>query len=192
MDDVRAVMDAVGSERAALFGSRRAARWHPCSPPPTRSGRRRWSCTEVGPERARAADYPWGLTPRTESGASCGETGANGVGRVSLARGFAPSQGATGGAASNGARYGAARRRAPALRRMLAQMNGEIDVRHVLPAIRVPTLVLHRRGDRVAGRRGPLHRRAHPGRQLRRAAGRSTTSRGSATPTRSSTRSRSS
>jgi len=26
-------------------------------------------------------------------------------------------------------------------------MNGEIDVRHILPAIRVPTLVLHRTGD---------------------------------------------
>lgn len=26
-------------------------------------------------------------------------------------------------------------------------MNAEIDIRHVLPAIRVPTLVLHRTGD---------------------------------------------
>ena len=30
----------------------------------------------------------------------------------------------------------------------LTQMNGEVDVRHVLPSVRVPTLVLHRRGDR--------------------------------------------
>jgi class 3 adenylate cyclase len=29
------------------------------------------------------------------------------------------------------------------------RMNGEIDVRHVLPAIRVPTLILHRTGDRL-------------------------------------------
>src|SRR5436190_5177594 len=29
----------------------------------------------------------------------------------------------------------------------LARMNTSIDVRHVLPAIRVPTLVLHRTGD---------------------------------------------
>jgi pimeloyl-ACP methyl ester carboxylesterase len=27
------------------------------------------------------------------------------------------------------------------------RMNREIDVRHVLPAIRVPTLILHRTGD---------------------------------------------
>ncbi len=29
----------------------------------------------------------------------------------------------------------------------LLRMNTEIDVRHVLPAVRVPTLVLHRTGD---------------------------------------------
>jgi pimeloyl-ACP methyl ester carboxylesterase len=27
-------------------------------------------------------------------------------------------------------------------------MNAEIDVRHILPTVRVPTLVLHRTGDR--------------------------------------------
>src|SRR5207245_2522359 len=31
----------------------------------------------------------------------------------------------------------------------LAQMNKEIDVRHVLPAIRVPTLIMHRSGDSI-------------------------------------------
>jgi pimeloyl-ACP methyl ester carboxylesterase len=31
----------------------------------------------------------------------------------------------------------------------LRRMNCNMDVRHVLPAIRVPTLILHRRGDRV-------------------------------------------
>ena len=28
-------------------------------------------------------------------------------------------------------------------------MNREIDIRHILPAIRAPTLILHRAGDRV-------------------------------------------
>ena len=28
-------------------------------------------------------------------------------------------------------------------------MNGEIDVRHVMPTIRVPTLILHCMGDRA-------------------------------------------
>ena len=29
------------------------------------------------------------------------------------------------------------------------RVNGEIDVRHVLPTVRVPTLILHRKGDRL-------------------------------------------
>ena len=36
----------------------------------------------------------------------------------------------------------------PARRSPLTQMNAEIDVRDVLPLVRVPTLVLHRTGDR--------------------------------------------
>src|SRR5437588_251674 len=35
----------------------------------------------------------------------------------------------------------------PKAARCLGRMNTEIDVRHILPAIRVPTLVLHRTGD---------------------------------------------
>jgi pimeloyl-ACP methyl ester carboxylesterase len=42
MDDVRAVMDAVGSERAVLFGSSEAARCACCSRPPIRSGVQGW------------------------------------------------------------------------------------------------------------------------------------------------------
>ena len=37
----------------------------------------------------------------------------------------------------------------PAAAIALTQMNAEIDVRHILPTIRVPTLVLHRAGDRT-------------------------------------------
>jgi pimeloyl-ACP methyl ester carboxylesterase len=32
----------------------------------------------------------------------------------------------------------------------LERMNGEIDIRHILPSIRVPTLVLHRSGDAIS------------------------------------------
>jgi pimeloyl-ACP methyl ester carboxylesterase len=31
----------------------------------------------------------------------------------------------------------------------LMRMNSEIDIRHILPSVRVPTLVLHREGDRL-------------------------------------------
>ena len=69
---------------------------------------------------------------------------------------------------------------------------GDGRPRDVLPAIRVPTLVLHRADDRIVPRRArPLPRRAHPGRALRRAARAPTTSGGSRATT-SSTRSRSS
>lgn len=43
MDDVRAVMDAVGSQRAALFGYSEGARCALCSPPRIRNGLRRSS-----------------------------------------------------------------------------------------------------------------------------------------------------
>ena len=63
------------------------------------------------------------------------------------------------------------RRREPGGGVALMRMIYEIDVRHVLPAVRVPTLVLHRSGDRlVAGRAAALPGRAHPGRAVRRAA----------------------
>jgi pimeloyl-ACP methyl ester carboxylesterase len=43
-------------------------------------------------------------------------------------------------------------------------MNGEIDVRGVLPSIRVPTLVLHRTGDRaISVRAGRSMAEAIPG-----------------------------
>ena len=45
MDDVRAVMDAAGSERAVLLGISRARRCARCSPPRFPSQRPPWSCT---------------------------------------------------------------------------------------------------------------------------------------------------
>ena len=55
----------------------------------------------------------------------------------------------------------------------LTRMNAEIDIRDVLPSIRVPTLVLHRTGDRcLQGRGGPIPGVAHSRRDVRRAAGR--------------------
>ena len=70
-------------------------------------------------------------------------------------------------------------------------MNFAIDVRAVLPAIRVPTLILHRAGDSRSTSRTPLPGRAHPRREVRRAAGRGPLP-GCGDTTRSSTRSRSS
>ena len=55
----------------------------------------------------------------------------------------------------------------------LTRMNAEIDIRDVLPSIRVPTLVLHRTGDRcLKVEEGRYLASRIPGRHLRRAAGR--------------------
>ena len=38
----------------------------------------------------------------------------------------------------------------PAAAVALTRMNAQIDIRHILPTVRVPTLVVHRTGDRCA------------------------------------------
>jgi hypothetical protein len=95
--------------------------------------------------RLRAPDYPWAPT-REQREAFFREIVANWGGPVGLAE-RAPS------VAQDPAfrewwasflRMGAS----PAAAIALTRMNAEIDVRHILPTIRVPTLVLHRTGDR--------------------------------------------
>jgi class 3 adenylate cyclase len=146
MDDVRAVMDAAGSERAALFGASEggvmctlfAATY------PERS-----SALIVYGSYAKAlsdSEYPWGsVEPETaedflEVLAEIWDD-AGGLLRV-----WAPGVADDDGARDRFGRYlrsGAS----PSAAVALTRMNLEIDVRHVLPVIRVPTLVLHRAGD---------------------------------------------
>jgi class 3 adenylate cyclase len=139
MDDVRAVMDAAGSERAAIFGI-------------SEGGAMAMLFAATYPERTRAlvlygayAHYPsWVL-----SGAALEEFIASieaSWGTGASATRFAPSRAGDEQFRQQWARFerlGAS----PAAVVALTRMNAEIDVRHVLPAIRVPTLVLHRRDD---------------------------------------------
>ena len=145
MDDLRAVLDAVGSERAALFGHSEGgnmsvlfAAAHP---------ERTVALVTFGifAKRIWSQDYPWAPTP---------EARQHTIEQVERTWGadmdleeLAPSA------------DGAFKRRLPTyLRRSaspgaavaLLRMNTEIDTRAVLPTIGVPTLVLHRRGDRDA------------------------------------------
>jgi pimeloyl-ACP methyl ester carboxylesterase len=144
MDDVRAVMDAVGSDRAALYGyseggpmcclfaatypervsalvlyASYAKRRDPDDDYP-------WAATwEERQEYAAEVERDWGVhADRTRMGADIDEALAQWWLRRARA------------AASPGAA------------RDLILMNSQIDVRHVLPTIAVPTLVLHRTGDR--------------------------------------------
>jgi pimeloyl-ACP methyl ester carboxylesterase len=144
MDDVRAVMDATGAERAALFG-------------PSEGGPMSALFAATYPERTTAlilygtfastvrdATYPWAMDPEERrkvieaipeqwgQGAYVDLLAPSMAGDERFRRWWARLE-----------RLGASPGAAMALRRM----NGEIDIRTTLSAIRVPTLVLHRTGD---------------------------------------------
>jgi pimeloyl-ACP methyl ester carboxylesterase/class 3 adenylate cyclase len=150
MDDVRAVMDAVGSTRAAVMGFSEGgpmgtlfAASHPD---------RVAALVLYGtmPTFTRAPDYPWGDSKEERLRAIEEADRANR--RLSdewcdeYLRGLAPST-----ADDDKARFLWRRwvrvSTSPSALSQLARMNAEVDVRHVLPAVRVPTVVLHRRGD---------------------------------------------
>ena len=144
MDDVRAVMDAAGWQSAAVMGI-------------SEGGPMAMMFAATYPQRTprlvlygtfarftRADDYPHGYPPNTIPGWLTEVARRWGTGMLS--RYFAPSLAADAD-----------------LMRMLARLERmamspgtalkhftlmtQMDVRHVLPAIRVPTLILHRAGD---------------------------------------------
>jgi class 3 adenylate cyclase len=143
MDDVRAVMDAVASERAALLGSSEGgsmsilfAATYP---------KRTWALVLSGAyARERwAPDYPWG-TPDEEYRRETEElerTFGTPERAASFVKAIAPS------ADEENQRALATLSRqsaSPGAVAALNRMNREIDVRHALPAIQIPTLVLNR------------------------------------------------
>ena len=143
MDDVRAVMDAVGSERAVLFGY-------------SEGGPMAVLFAATYPERTAALvlygtyacrltseDYPWGRT--LEQRAAYAAQIENDWGWAADMHSMCPNADAA------LARWWGERARAaasPGAARALIEMNSLMDIRSSLPAVRVPTLVLHRRDDR--------------------------------------------
>jgi pimeloyl-ACP methyl ester carboxylesterase len=143
MDDVRAVMDAVGSERAALFGYSEGG---PMSTLFAATYPDRNSALVLYGSYAKRQDpdddYPWAATP-AERRAHAEDIERNWGAESDLGK-MAPN------ADPALLRWWAARARAaasPGAARDLILMNSRIDVRGILPAVSVPTLVLHRRGD---------------------------------------------
>ena len=144
MDDVRAVMDAVNSERAALFGVSEGGNMSAlfaATYPDRTIALILFGCYARG---TWAPDYPWGLTPEERQAWADGVE-RNWGGLLSLDA-LAPS--ALGDVSfqewlSTYFRYAAS----PQAAIKLLRLNGEIDIRDVLPMIKVPTLVLHREGD---------------------------------------------
>jgi len=147
MDDVRAVMDAVGSKRAALVGLSEGVPM--CLLFAATYPERTIALALFGgyARRGWAPDYPIGRTDAEleELVAVMQRDWGGPVGPEFWAPSVADDevfleQWATylRLAASPGAAIA------------LQRLNHDIDVRHVLPAIRVPTLILHRSGDLVA------------------------------------------
>jgi pimeloyl-ACP methyl ester carboxylesterase/class 3 adenylate cyclase len=145
MDDVRAVMDAVGSKRAALCGVSEGGPM--CSLFAATYPERTLALVMIGTyaKRVRDADYPWGPTAEQRQH-FFDEIRAN-WGKPVGVEDRAPSMADDPAFRDWWATYlrmGAS----PGAALALTQMNAEIDVRAVLPSVRVPTLVLHRSGDR--------------------------------------------
>jgi DNA-binding winged helix-turn-helix (wHTH) protein/pimeloyl-ACP methyl ester carboxylesterase len=144
MTDVQAVMDAVGSERAALLGISEGGPM--CGLFAATYPERTEALVMIGSyaKRLWTEDYPWGPTEQ-ERAAFMNEMKKNWGGPIGI-EARAPSQ-----AADPQFRewWGAYLRMgaSPAAAMALTQMNAEVDVRSVLPSIRVPALVIHRKDD---------------------------------------------
>jgi pimeloyl-ACP methyl ester carboxylesterase len=153
VDDVRAVMDDVGSERAALFG---VSEGGPMSVLFAASYPARVSALVLHGAMGRtteAPDYPW-AAPADALRESAVEFilpywGREAEGIVEL---FAPSMVDDPEAVAFAARIERTAA-SPAMVQRIFEMFLDIDVRDILDSIHVPTLVLHRRGDRVVNRR---------------------------------------
>jgi class 3 adenylate cyclase len=144
MDDVRAVMDAVDCERAALLGYSEGGPM--CCLFAATYPMRTSALVLYGSYAKRQDpddDYPWAST-RAERLAHAQELEAT-WGVDSDLGSMAPNADAALRAWWARRSRGAA---SPGAVRDLILMNSEIDVRPVLPMIQVPALVLHRTGDR--------------------------------------------
>ncbi len=145
MDDVRAVLDAVRSQNAALLGVSEGGPL--CSLYATTYPERTLALAMIGTyaKRRWAPDYPWAPTPEQRE-RFLDEIRDNWGGPVGIET-RAPSKmhdPAFREWWSTYLRMGAS----PGAALALTQMNADIDVRHLLPAIRVPTLIIHRTDDR--------------------------------------------
>jgi class 3 adenylate cyclase len=147
MDDVRAVMDAAGSERAALMGISEGASMSLLFAATYPHRVQALVCSGGMARSTWAEDYPWAspVEALLESGAELvgphwGEGAMIDVG--------APSQSDNPETRTWYARMERASA-SPGMLASLVRMFFDIDVRDVVPSVHVPTLVLHRERDRL-------------------------------------------
>ncbi len=144
MDDVRAVMEAVGSERAVLCGVSEGGPM--CSLFAATYPEKTIALVMVASyaRRLQGEGYPWGPT-EADRDLFLEEIRNRWGGPVGLEE-RAPSVANDPGFRDWWAAY-LRRGASPGAAVALTRMNTEIDIRHVLPTVRVPTLVVHRTGD---------------------------------------------
>jgi len=161
MDDVRAVMDAVGSRRAAFYGLSEGAAMSilfAATYPERTAALVVRSCS---PRTMWAPDFPWGRREeayRREVDQALGVFAARAEARAAVrALGMQTEEQVE--AFIDYVRYGAS----PGMLAALYRMNKEIDIRQVLPAVGVPTLVLHGSEDQIV----PVQAGAYTARRIR-------------------------
>lgn len=148
MDDVRAVMDAVGSRRAALLGISEGASM--CALFAATYPERTSAFMSFGgfARLLAAPDYPWGRSEKEQ--AALLEKVREGWGSLPVGlEARIPSRARDEAFRQWWTRY-LVRSATPRTAAVLQHMNAQIDIRQVLPAIRVPTLIMHRSGDLTA------------------------------------------
>jgi class 3 adenylate cyclase len=147
MDDARAVMDAVGSRRAAFYGLSEGAAMSILFAATYPERTAALVVRSAYPRRMWAPDYPWGRTedeyereverdlrlfgPRDRASEAMRALGH-----------FDDEEVAT---FLDLIRFGSS----PGSLEAFHRMNKDIDIRHVLPAVRVPTLILHGSEDAI-------------------------------------------
>ena len=147
MEDLRAVMDAAGAHQAALWGV-------------SEGGPMSLLFAATYPERTRAlilygttpkftADEGWRAGWSPDAARSWLAEVDDAWGEGALLESFAPTAADDEGTRQVWSRFQRAGA-SPAMARAVLQALIELDVRAVLPSVRVPTLILHRRGDRIA------------------------------------------
>ncbi len=144
MDDLTVVMDAVGSQRAALFGfsegGNLAALFAAMHPERTRA----LVLAHTFASRIWSPEYPWAPTPaqREEEYLLVERE----WGRMMDLDHYVPGKSRDPAFAERLATY-FRRAASPGAAVALLRMNTQIDIRSILSTIRVPTLVMHRTGD---------------------------------------------
>lgn len=147
MDDVRAVMDAVGCQRAAFYGLSEGAAMALLFAATYPERTAALVLRSAFPRRMWAADYPWGRTEEEYEREVEGALQVFGPRARALdaVRNLGRFEDAEAESFLRLLRYGSS----PGALEALHRMNKDIDVRHVLPAVRVPTLVLHGSEDTI-------------------------------------------